>query len=103
MEAAAPEVVTPVVEEVVAEVAESGPNVFLLFLIFIPTFLVAYLIPLIATIYSKNNAKKWIFYWLALILSQLILYPILTFILGAYAGAFLFLIVCAGLLYVCSN
>lgn len=100
METTAPEVVTP---EVVAEALESGPNGFLLFLIFVPTFLVAYLIPFLATIYSKNNAKKWIFYWVTLILTQVVLRPVFNFILGPYGGAFMVLVIAAGLLYVCSN
>jgi type II secretory pathway component PulF len=85
------------------EVVESGPSVILLFLIFIPTFLVAYVIPFLATIYSRHNAKKWIFYWIAIILASLVLRPLLTFIFGAYGGAFLFLVTAAGLLYVSSN
>ncbi len=94
--------VTPVAEAVEGAV-ESGPNGFLLFLIFVPTLLVAYLIPLLATIYSKNNSKKWIFYWLALILTQVVLRPVFNFILGAYGGAFLFLVAAAGLVYTSSN
>lgn len=99
MEAATPEVVVTVGEEA----AESGPNSFLLFLIFLPTFLVAYLIPFLATLYSKTNARKWIFYWVAIIVVSLVLRPVLNFVLGAYGGAFMFLVLAGVLLYTCSN
>lgn len=99
MEAAPPEVIVTVSEEAV----ESGPNSFILFLIFLPTFLIAYLIPFLATLYSKNNARKWIFYWIAIILASLVLRPVLNFILGAYGGAFMFLVVAAVLLYTSNN
>lgn len=100
MEAATPEVVVTVSEEVQVD---NGPNSFLLFLIFLPTFVVAYLIPLLATLYSKINARKWIFYWLGILLTSWLLRPVLNFVLGAYGGAFMFLVVAAVLLYTCSN
>lgn len=87
----------------VEQASESGPNSFVLFLIFVPTFLIAYLIPFLATIYSKSNAKKWIFYWVSILLASFILRPILTFCFGAYGGAFLFLVAAAGLIFVSSN
>ena len=96
MESPAPEVVNE-------QVTESGPSSFLLFLIFIPTFVIAYLIPFLATIYSRSNAKKWIFYWLSLILANLILRPILNFCFGAYFGAILFLVTAAALIYLSNN
>jgi hypothetical protein len=92
------------VENVVTEtVAESGPNSFILFLIFVPTFIVAYLVPLLATIYSKNNAKKWIFYWLSLLAANYLLRPVLNFVFSPYSAAFLFLVIAALLVYVSSN
>ena len=91
-------------EPVIAEQASAdGPSSFVLFLIFLPTFLVAYLIPFIATVYSRSNAKKWIFYWVSILLASFILRPVLTFCFGAYGGAFLFLVTAAGLLFVSSN
>lgn len=75
----------------------------MLFLIFVPTFVVAYLVPFLATIYSKSNAKKWIFYWVSIILANLLLRPILNFIFGAYAGALLFLVAAVGLIYASNN
>lgn len=82
---------------------DSEPSSFILFLIFLPTLLVAYVIPFLATIYSRNNAKKWIFYWISIFLASIVLRPILTFCFGAYGGAFLFLVTAAGLIFVSSN
>lgn len=95
---ATPEVI--IVEEVAVK---SEPSSFLLFLIFIPTFLIAYVLPLLATIYSKENARKWIFYWIMILIANLILKPTLKFIFGAYGGSFLFLVACISLLYISSN
>lgn len=92
------------VEPVVTEtVADAGPNSFVLFLIFVPTFIVAYLVPLLATIYSKNNAKKWIFYWLSLLAANYLLRPVLNFVFSAYSAAFLFMVIAVLLVYVSSN
>ena len=90
-------------EVVVVENNEKGPSAIVLFLLFVPTFLVAYLIPFLATVYSKVSARKWIFYWIALIAAELVLRPVLTFIFGAYGGSFLFLVVAAALVYLSNN
>lgn len=94
------ESIEPVVTEIVEE---SGPSSFVLFLIFVPTFLVAYLVPLLATLYSKNNAKKWIFYWLSLLAANYLLRPLLNLILSPYIAAFLFMVVAILLVYFSSN
>lgn len=88
---------------VVEDTQDGGPSVIILFLLFVPTFVVAYLIPFLATVYSKVSARKWIFYWIALIAAELILRPVLTFIFGAYGGSFLFLVVSAALVYLSNN
>ena len=92
------------IEPVVIEATEEGgPNRFLLFLIFIPIFIVAYLIPFLATLYSKTNAKKWIFYWLSLLAANILLRPLLNLICSPYIASFLFLVVAAILVYISSN
>jgi hypothetical protein len=92
------------VEAVTTEtVSDAGPNNFVLFLIFVPTFIIAYLVPLLATIYSKNNSKKWIFYWLSLLAANYLLRPVLNFVFTPYSAAFLFMVIASLLVYVSSN
>jgi len=75
----------------------------MLFLIFIPTFIIAYAIPFLATIYSKTNARKWIFYWVSLFLANLIVKPILCFLFGPNGGSVLFLVTATVLVWISSN
>jgi len=84
-------------------VVEGGPSSILLFLIFVPTFIFAYLVPFLATLYSKHNAKKWIFYWLSLLVANYLLRPLLNFIFSPYSAAFLFLVVAILLVCISSN
>lgn len=78
-------------------------NSLVLLLIFVPTIAIAYVVPMLATFLSKNNTKKWIFYWLGLLAASYLLIPILNAKFNAYSAAFLFLIFGGWLLIISNN
>jgi len=82
--------------------ASAGGNI-VLFILFVPTLLIVYIIPFLATIYAKNNAKKWIGYWIFVLALNYIIKPILSYIFGDQASSFLFLVLAATVLYISNN
>lgn len=88
---------------VVEEVESNESSGVLLFLLFIPTFALVYLVPFLATIYARQNARKWIAYWIIVLILNYLLRPVLAYIFGAAAGAFLFLVLALAVLYLSNN
>lgn len=62
-----------------------------------------YLVPLIGTLYAQKSHRKWIAYWVILLVVNTVLQPILSFCFGITGGTFLKLVIGAGLLFVCSD
>jgi hypothetical protein len=94
----APEQIVIVEEEV-----KATGNPFILFILFLLTFVLLYLLPFIGTLYAEKVPKKWIAYWLILLPLTYVLKPILCFCFGPTGSAFLHLVIGAGLLFVSSQ
>ena len=95
---------TPAPETVTAEQTDSGEgSFFILFLLFVPTLVFLYVLPLIATIYSKVSDKRWAVYWLLLLVVNYPVKPMFTWIIGVNAGTFLYLVTGLALVYLISN
>lgn len=62
-----------------------------------------YLVPLIGTLYAKQSHRKWIAYWIILLVVNTVLEPVLSFCFGITGGTFLKLVIGAGLLFICSD
>jgi len=91
------------VENVVEDNPTSDDNIFVLALLFLPTLLIVYIIPLLGTIYSKTSARKWISYWVSVLLLNNIVKPILNYAFGSSSGTFIFLVLAGILLYTSNN
>lgn len=88
---------------VIVEEVKSDGNPFILFIFFLLTLAIHYLIPLLGTIYAEKQSKKWIAYWIILLPLNYILKPIISFCFGVTGAAFLHLVIGVGLLYVCNQ
>jgi hypothetical protein len=88
---------------VVEEVKSSEGNPFILFILFVLILAIHYIIPLIGTLYAQKSARKWIAYWVTLLLINSVLHPLLAFCLGASGATFLNLVLGALVLYVVSD
>lgn len=62
-----------------------------------------YLVPLVGTLYAQKSHRKWIAYWVVLLVVNTVLQPVLAFCFGVTGGAFLKLVIGAGLLFVCND
>jgi hypothetical protein len=89
-------------EDVVEMQPEEGFS-FIVFLLFVPTVLIVYIIPFIATIYAKKNAKKWIGYWIFVLALNYLIKPVLCYIFSEKTSSFLFLVLAVAVLYMSSN
>lgn len=58
---------------IIESVKDSSGNPFVLFILSILILALHYVIPLIGTIYSQNETRKWITYWITLLIINKVL------------------------------
>jgi hypothetical protein len=74
-----------------------------LFIFFVLTLALHYLLPLLGTLYAETHPRKWIAYWIILLPLNYLLRPLLALVLGPTVAAFLHLVLGLVLLYLSSS